>query len=84
MAKVKMAVVPSKQRSVQGPNSHTIYNFNPWCLVEEKDVVDMQRIKVSKGCACNGTQKVYPLFATEEQILSGQVVPEWYKPNGKN
>jgi len=75
---VKMAVVPVQQRSVRGPKSGTIYNFKPWALVEARDVAEMQTIHVTTGCACNGNQKTWPLFATEADILSGKVVPAWW------
>ena len=73
---VKLALVPSVQRSAQG-KSHTVYNFNPWSLVEEGDVADFLGYEVKQGCGCNGTQKVMPLFAKEADILSGKVVPVW-------
>lgn len=73
---VKLGVVPVQQRSVQGP-SFTIYNFNPWCLVEERDVDAMLKIMTKQGCGCNGTQVEIPLFAKEEDILSGKIVPVW-------
>lgn len=72
-----MAVVPVRDRMVTGPKSYTIYHFMPWAMVENRDVQDMQSISVTTGCACNGNQKTQPLFATEEQILSGQVCPNW-------
>ncbi len=74
---IKMAVVPSVQRSVQGPNSHTVYNFNPWAQVEETDVADMLVYYVRQGCGCNGTQIELPLFAREEDILNGKISPVW-------
>ena len=77
MVTVRMGVVPVVQRSVQGPKSYTIYNFNPWADVEERDVEDMSNIIVKQGCGCNGTQTEMPLFAREADILSGAVVPVW-------
>ena len=74
---VRMAVIPYTERSVVGPVSKTHYKFNPWAQVEERDVEQMQTITVQKGCACNGNAKVLPLFATEEQVMSRKVVPEW-------
>jgi hypothetical protein len=73
----RMAVVPVRDRMVQGPKSFTIYHFMPWALIENRDIEDMQTISVTKGCACNGNQRRMPLFATEDDILSGRVVPDW-------
>lgn len=72
-----MAVVVVRQRDVVGPKSWTHYRFDPWCLVENRDVPDMQAHTVRLGCACNGDQRELPFFATADQIKSGQVVPEW-------
>ena len=74
---VRMAVVPYDARQVVGPISRTHYNFNPWAFVEERDVEEMQKVTVQKGCACDHSAKVYPLFTTEEKIMNGQVVPIW-------
>lgn len=74
---VKMAVVPIVQRSVQGPKSHTIYNFNPWSIVEDIDVDEMKQKMMKQGCDCNSTSKETRLFATEEEILTKSVVPAW-------
>ena len=73
---LKLGVVPIVQRSVQG-KSFTIYNFNPWALVEERDAPDMLSLISRSGCACSGTQNEQPLFAKEQDILSGKVKPVW-------
>lgn len=77
MVYVKMAVVPVVQRSVQGSVSHTIYNLNPWAMVEEMDVQFMLSYRVKTGCACNGTQKEEQMFATEADILAKKIIPVW-------
>ena len=74
---VKMAVIPTVQRSVQGPASHTIYNFNPWAKVEERDVTDMLSYFVKQGCGCTGNQTETQMFAHEADVLSGKVKPVW-------
>ena|SRR3990167_4810017 len=74
---VRMAVIPNVQRSAQGSKSHSVYNFNPLACVEQMDVEDFLSYFYKKGCACNGNQETLPLFAREEDILSGKVVPAW-------
>lgn len=72
-----MCVAAVTQREAIGPKSYTRYVFNPWCLVENRDVPEFQRHQVTLGCACNNNQRTIPFFATAEQIKTGQVVPEW-------
>lgn len=74
----KLGVVPVVQRSVQGPKSFTIYNFQPWANVEERDVEEMLKFTVKQGCGCNGSeQTITPLFAVELDITSGKIKPVW-------
>lgn len=75
--RIKMAVVPVETRPVQGPKSYTIYNFNPYAYVENRDLPDMVSLMISTGCACNHNQRTVNMFATETDILSGAVVPSW-------
>lgn len=72
-----MAVVPTRDRMVTGPKSYTVYHFSPWSLVENRDVEDMRSVMVTKGCNCMNNQTTQPLFATEEEILTGRVIPNW-------
>ncbi len=80
--KKKMAVVPYDNRVVAGHVTGFVYRMTPWAEVDERDIPAMLQIRVTTGCSCNNSYKNWPLFATEEQILTGQVKPIWKGRNG--
>lgn len=73
----KLGLLTSERRGFTGGKTHTHYIFEPWAEIEERDVADFLAYRVKKGCECNGSVTFEQMFATEEDILSGKLVPVW-------
>ena len=74
---VKIASVQLARRQVIGPRSHTWYIFEPYANIEDMDAPEILELRAKIGCECNGNVRFVPMFAKEEDILSGKIVPDW-------
>lgn len=73
----KLAVLTTDRRGFVGGKTRTYYIFEPWAMVEDADVDDFLNYRVKRGCECNGSVTFEPMFASEQDILSGKAVPSW-------
>lgn len=75
---VKIATLLSEQRQVMGPQTHTLYVFQPYAMVEDPDAEAILALRAKQGCECNGSPVTYKqAFAKEEDILNGKYKPTW-------
>lgn len=77
MTTVVLAITVSTNRLVQGPKTYGQYHFKPWALVDEDDAKEFLKLKAKEGCGCNSNVTEKPMFAKEDQIISGAVKTNW-------
>jgi hypothetical protein len=74
---VRIGLLHMVRQQVIGPRSHTWYIFEPYANVEDMDAPEILAVRTKIGCECNGNVRFVPRFATEVDILSGKIVPDW-------